>query len=499
MVLDDSTLLFGKDEGGLACDISPKNGEGEGSMQTFIRQHMTSILQPFADQVTELQREMIKMQQDLIVTDNKANKIVQEVDSHTALLSGLRSGLNRTDGQLEKTGNELDKTIQEKAVLEQDHEKTKVALATVDSTLQVATTDIAALQKSVAAAQNDIVELQKNCVGLHRKIDSEVDPRIAKLEKDHVEHVDALKTTDAKLEVTKEFGEKTQKALEAHIKTFEAQKAKDQQSFAQIAEHNSGLAKMLTDVDHRVGTQAEHMKAMSAIIRSCKAGVEQLDSNQKDMKTQQDLMHKTLEELLARYNPLEKEVEELMSKFGQDSKEDDNSNPFELLEDLTAQVQKNTLNIDGIDRACKSVTELAHKDGARIDKLEQKQVTIIKDCDDLSRQVSEVSITNKQCVGRIDKLDREVAKTNDKVDKTATGLATANSNISSLQGHLDVTNSNIVKLSASLDLAHEYFTGLGKGFRETHKRVVTGDDAMLPNKSPLSVTLPAISGSRSAR
>merc|ERR1711862_775368 len=70
-------------------------------------------------------------------------------------------------------------------------------------------------------------------------------------------------------------------------------------------------------------------------------------------------------------------------------------------------------------------------------------------------------------------------------------LKEAENRVKVLEVGLTNTNEMVSKLGLGLDLTQEYWSGLSKGFRDTHKSVAI-DNEMLPAKGSHAVTLPAI-------
>merc|ERR1711972_176654 len=103
-----------------------------------------------------------------------------------------------------------------------------------------------------------------------------------------------------------------------------------------------------------------------------------------------------------------------------------------------------------------------------------------------------------EIMARIDGQANDIADTNSRLQKTGIELEGTGLRVHNLEEAIPPMTAQIEKLGGGLDLTHEYWRGLTKGFKETHRSIAV-DNEMLPQKGMHTTSLPALANTASTQ
>mmetsp|Transcript_1770 Transcript_1770/g.1867 ORF Transcript_1770/g.1867 Transcript_1770/m.1867 type:complete len:619 (+) Transcript_1770:86-1942(+) len=148
---------------GTSMSVSDQAGFGEESMMSFINAHMTSILQPFAENVEELHKTVYSLSGSLSAIMVKMEASSSQINEHALMFPDLRAELRKTHELASGTESQLQKTISEKRLLEETVEKvTDSRIPKIENKLPVLKESINGLSQELADARNTIALVQCN-------------------------------------------------------------------------------------------------------------------------------------------------------------------------------------------------------------------------------------------------------------------------------------------------------------------------------------------------
>merc|ERR1711957_185445 len=97
----------------------------------------------------------------------------------------------------------------------------------------------------------------------------------------------------------------------------------------------------------------------------------------------------------------------------------------------------------------------------------------------------------REIMAKFESQASEIADTNVRLERTGLELDATGSRVHNLEEAMAATGDQLAKLSGGLDLTQEYWKGLTKGFRETHRSIAV-ENEMLPQKGMHTTSLPAL-------
>jgi chromosome segregation ATPase len=163
-------------------NVSPRASSeaGEDMMQDFVKLHMMSILQPFADRVHELQTMVQQLAVDLGHLRNTSDRQQGVSDQLTQKLSVVRSDADDMNERLEKLETEVTSAKREWHRIEGNHEITKATLGKTKESLETVSSSVGVLQSSLQGASDRISGVECMVTNTEKKIADEMELRLNK-------------------------------------------------------------------------------------------------------------------------------------------------------------------------------------------------------------------------------------------------------------------------------------------------------------------------------
>mmetsp|Transcript_11306 Transcript_11306/g.30840 ORF Transcript_11306/g.30840 Transcript_11306/m.30840 type:complete len:515 (-) Transcript_11306:199-1743(-) len=504
----------------LDIEISAQNGQGEGTMMEFIKQHMASILQPFADHVDALHRAHNELVNDFKAAEERATNRQKQLNEQKDLIKGLRDDLDSTSDQADATQTALKKTNEEKDALETAHRNTQTHLEAVEKHLHATADSLQTLTHAHQGSQEAIENLKAGLAKTDANIAKKMGPGIQKLRADLDELTSAHKATSLLLKKTADLSEGTRGEFQTHLKNSEQEQFKNKEAFATTNSHITYLTTMLEEMKKRYQTQTDLYRATNAMVGPMGTQMAEMQHKQEGMHGQQKETMSNVASLDGRVKALDKKLAELMALFGADQdnkapnltgdvkylheKAKEFINNFEDLEQTTKKQEEDLQQGDrrttalesGQSRLWQVVRKLEEFIGAeRQPSIEPKQELGARAMLRFQQAVQQVSITAKQKAmkTKLEDHDRKFEKTHSDLQTTNEELEATEQRVATLESDLAATINDVMKLKNGLDLTQEYWAGLRNGLRETHKNVAV-ENKMLPSSParPATSTLPKI-------
>lgn len=470
---------------GAAPMLSSSPGEGTGSMATLIQKAMTNILTPLAQRVIELEDRSATHTQEIKDLQEKLETANNRLAHHDCGISGLHAELARTKEDLRATSEQVVEAHEKHSSLENDHDVTRSLANRLESNHKSLGTVVSDQQRSHEDLDGRCRQLQLAMSETnisHININDRLTELRNRLEGLNDRHLDLVKTSQE----TKQSDENTRAALKRLSTTCDKQRKDCERSFGQLDDRSKNLEAGMIEMQHNVEKSAKASKTARSDIAQLRSIMDQLvgDSQGKTQQGQAEPSSKP-NDVQGRVNKVEELINKL-SKTINTEKAQQMTNLQSLIEAIqknSSDVSKSLNDIEGLDKTVKVQDH-------RILKVEQKGTDLSVRQERLKEQLdkSEVDLrgvvtgVQRDLTTKMDTQSHELSKTNANLQLVSSRLDGVQAQTQHLHTELGNTNGTVDKMGQSLDLAHEYFQGVTKGFHDTHKRVLTGQDGMLPPK-----------------
>jgi len=445
----------------------------EGMMQDFVRLHMMSMLQPFADRVHELQASV----QLLSDAQEKTNAEVQELKAilpeHGGQLSALEESSQKASELLDKLQTEASAAKRERNRLDGNHEMTKASVAKAKESCSEMGKAIETLQQSLEASQGRCDGLGQETSDLEKRLVERFDTRLDKQGRVCKE----LNEKQAELQKTcqqaKVLSERANSAVSKLSSLKDAAQAADATSFAGLEERTAGLQAELEELRQEVTQQARSFTSVGREVQHLKTWTESLT----EIQQLQALQEKTEAAVRAQADRLESTAADVLElRTRPDSKAEVHRLELQSLEKrLTHSLSEVMKWRDGQ----KAHNDLLSSASQRLKDLEGEQHRLLADSGLAKQELQSLASWQR---GAADELLSQRNMLDDAcggISQAQAGLEELRSGVEGLQGDQVATCESLSKLGSRLDLCHKYFSGLGKGLQDAQKQIAGSEGGLL--------------------
>jgi len=491
MATFEATFASSGSDSGLRSDdrveLSTHAGEGESSMGALILKHMSSILQPITTRILDLEDKAHSHSNMLEASEQRAEKMLGRLEGHDHRLAGLGAELARTAEGLQVTNTNLAEATEKHAQLENDHDITRTLAGRTDNHHKSTVASLGDAQRLHETLDSTVRQIQlalSETNIAHLNINDRIADVRNRLEGLNDRHLDAVKS----IQDVKKEEDNTRHALKRFTAAFDKQRKEDARSFSQIDDRTRNLEAGLVETQHQVDTAQKAIKVMKVDLIQVKndlgglVGVQQ----QANQHTQQQ------DSSRARPNDWQGRIVKIEESFNKLSKTAtaDKNQTMNVVQALSDGITKNATDLARFNSDLEKADHKFKIQDGRLHKLEASSGDLAaqqaKQRENAERAETElrnqIIAQQRDLTARIDGQAHDLSTTNAELHQTNLRLDAANTNLHTLHQDMVAASGTITKLSSGLDLAHEYFQGVSKGFHDTTKRVVNGQDGMLPPK-----------------
>mmetsp|Transcript_26814 Transcript_26814/g.56811 ORF Transcript_26814/g.56811 Transcript_26814/m.56811 type:complete len:508 (-) Transcript_26814:78-1601(-) len=465
-----------------ALELSGQLGEGTASMSSVVQKAMVRILGPLAARLVDLEEKTENHGTSIAGLQQLGDATTARLEQHTGQLGKLSFDLGKTSENVQKAFDQLQESGDKHAALEAEHDNTRSLANHLDAGAKAGQASLSDLQRALEdvdsrarQTQNLMSETNVAHLNINDRL-SEMRNRMEGLNERHTEMIKALQ--DCRREE-----ENVRQALKRLTSGYDQFKRESERSFTRLDERSKTLEASVVDLNHLCEGSSRMHKTVRNDLTQFKNQLDnlfgarqQVDSNSaKDMVGPRDLQ--------GRLGKLEEQVVKLDRAMAADKTQ--TMNIIQGMGDnVTKQGQELHQNRQDLDALEKAIC-LADQ---RLDRGDKKDAELTNRCDNIKENLTKcdsdlrvyITQVQKDMDAKLNEHGAELSKTNSGLNQTGQKLEATNIDVNALHSELASTNGAVHKLSVSLDLAHEYFQGLTKGFHDTHKRVVSGADSMLP-------------------
>lgn len=488
-----------------------------GSMMDFVQKQMSHILEPFIQNIDHLHQVVERLSGELKETDLKAATNQEQLTRQGTLIMALRADHDDTAQEGKATQALLDKTMLETTVLEEEHKQTRSHAEDIEKHLNGVAASTHELQQDMRRTSSIIDQINSALSCLDGKLDN-LAPQVQQLRVDLIK-VDAAQQETAQLaKGAADSSYEVGADLRMLTTTYEQQKAHDKESFAQLNAVISRLGANLGKMHNKWEAHGDLYRNTNALVAPIGNQVVELSSEQAVLQRQQNGTAEDVEQLKARLNSLGLDLGKLMQELGAATDDDGGMNVKDEVQYLKSTAAQHKLYLDGLEKAVKSHHEELTKGERRTGNLESEEQMLedrihglevrvgvdpaqsVQHADVARQQkqkmqqvVAQMSILTKQKLfkDKIENHDQEFEKTHARAAATTAELESTSKRVHYLESELASTQDNVQKLRGGMELMQDYWKGLGKGLRETHRKV-NAESKMKMDRTAVPI-LPSIS------
>jgi len=454
-------------------------------VQDFVRLHMMSILQPFAERVHELQAQVEQLAEELASAHSAADGHGGRLEQVEQQLSTLQEASVQGGERVEKSLAELASLKKEKSRLEGNHEMTKASVGKTKEMLTQMASSMEALQKSLADSEGRIGALERGLPEVEERINGTVDNRLDRQGRVCKELNEKQAEMHKTCQQAKALSESTSAALKEIMSANGQKLEEDFHSLAGLSERVAELEAGLQGVDEHVQGHTEAFKATEREIAHLRTWSGQL-AELRELQRQQAEGLAPLAGQSARLEKLEADFAQVLENaVGERELQNGEIGALEQ------RVQKNIADIVRWRDEQKAQCDIISTAGKRLQDLETGQGHLAGRAEACEEELQGIAAWRQSAARALDShgcaldvLRADLSKAQDKVNGASTGLQ-------GLRSELTSDREVLSKLNSRIEMCCTYFNGLGKGLQDTHRQIVSGESGLLPPK-PSGTVLPAI-------
>jgi len=470
----------------LTCTLSPYGGEAGPSMQRFINEHVTCILQPITEHIQELQDKMQVLTQDLGNTDARVYGYLGKLEAHEKDLHELRTGHADTGEALRGLRAELAGTGERHAALERHHNETRGDLGRTARSLKTTAASLEQLQhalgQAVEESSSSLKQLREELTAVSGRT-ARVQESFARLDTAHRDLADVVRESlTPAIQEAKDLGGLNARHLEKIAATVDSNREDHERLLGDLRQTDHRLEQDLRGareaLESALAAGLTGLRA-EAVAASRRTGT--LEEDLKALRGEVQVQRKVLKDQL---RDLEVELSDLSTRLGNlQTASTGAADALEAPQTVGGNVkqQAGTLRhlLEADERRGHHLQSLA----GRVAGLEDRTAGLTQRMDISESRLKACEATQREAAGALDTHRLELDRSHQRQQQMSTSLGGATANLRIVGDQLRSVGHDVARHAMRLDLAHEYIDGMGKGFQDTHRSVLTGQDGLLPPKS----------------
>uniref|UniRef100_A0A7S1WY63 Uncharacterized protein n=1 Tax=Alexandrium catenella TaxID=2925 RepID=A0A7S1WY63_ALECA len=462
----------------------------EDGMQGVIRHMVCLILQPFAEHVRQLQTQMLHLQQDMHLMDERTSQNRAHLEQHDRDFLAARACMGQMGARMDKIQLEQDKEHHDKVKLENELESTKAELANTNDRQQTIKLYADALQQRLEELSSGFDTLR----GTVGKLDSSFrghSKSFQHLKESHAELMGHHTEGQNVYAHYKEHFESLEREFQRFLKNQKKQSEEDTQILGSLNAHVTSLHAAVEDTRESLHKTTADLRSTNGEMQVVKTTLDHVTGQLKLVddiqRTQQEMNHnlrKTMDQLSKTDGTLEK----LGDAFVTERK-----NSSSAMQDLKAKADTHADSIGGLSKLQARQGDLLKDTVWRTDKLQRESKRLQEAEEHNEMEVQSLSSSLKSAHGKLEKHDQDHSKTQHDVQTLTKAV---DDSLTQMRGDLGSTGNNLVKLNARFEASYSNLQGIGKGLQDVHRHIQSGENGMLAPKTPRSAALsmlPALS------
>jgi len=433
---------------------------GEVSMEAFVKHQMMVILQPFIEQVQQLDSRIAQAEERSETTDGFLSGLKTELDRSKEVVKDFTSALQKVDGRVDGVKEGLEQSAHNHELLHHGVEHTNGWVQRIQDQLNAVAAEVREV-KSIAGCfeqRLDAVEGSLNRTDDHVKLD--IEGELAKLGGETQELRRQCGSNSGDLQRFKEeFGHKSELLQETRIlvdKNVAAIGGLTRSHDMQTA-RESEMRKQFDGLKSQWSRLYPTVEAIEKDAKFLKQRLDQHDSLVHTLQQNHATNHSNHEALHGAHDRTWREVQ-MLSQSVKSTKDlvEENRNALARTSDFA-----NALHA-GLDKVCADVITTS----SRLEGVDKKYIAMKDGLDKANAMTIEVRGDLRRTASDIAHQRHELEKTHEAMNGLRQLLDSATERLSGLTGDVGLANEAVQRLDTSMELCKAGFSGLQRGFVE---------------------------------
>jgi chromosome segregation ATPase len=521
------------EDGSLDVHVSREKRLADASMLTFIKQHMSEILRPFAEHMDQLHSQADLLSDDLEVTKLVAQTAVEKNAAQGKLIQGLRDDMTENQRQAAATKTALHQTTAEGLTLRLEYDATKVDVAGMNKRFMDTIPRIDHLQRGHDKTDKTLAEISFRLQETREHLKNSIEVQIENQGKD-LQNLDAAQQATAQLlAATKRFTDDFHDEFTMSTQRQDGMHASSADHFARLENRLGHLSTMLTETVNRLNTHANHLRSTNVAVRSMGEKQDPLVDSHHKLRLQVKEMNEYLVTLREHSSASREMVRELngqlcevemgkqaMKAGLQDSVGQLSTGLTSVQEtlkyhtkDLLPTQNKRMLRLEMYNaRLLHEVKQLHEQMGTQptqpmadiMAEASPSEMPGISDLPQMPQVTQEVTQAGThapalsgaagalmgvgmrarldKCNRKLEDHDHDIATAKQKLQEAQDDLKVKTKRIENLEKTLESLGKSVSETKDGLELTEEWWKGLSHGFREAHRQVSIEKELLPPTR-----------------
>eukprot|EP00931_Biecheleriopsis_adriatica_P023597 TRINITY_DN14871_c0_g1_i2.p1 TRINITY_DN14871_c0_g1~~TRINITY_DN14871_c0_g1_i2.p1 ORF type:complete len:519 (+),score=140.50 TRINITY_DN14871_c0_g1_i2:62-1558(+) len=434
----------------------------EAVMQEFVRAHMLSILQPFVEQIRDVQAEVQKLTSLTSMTFAEVQRQRDHLECHEKQLSEIQTSIPEMEERLDAVNQNTSTNEQSTVELAADLDKAKSAICRAEEQLQAASAGVEALKASQQEAGADIHRLQGGLLEAEKKLSQHVETRLNNLNKfckdlngQHAEHL-------ALSQQTKVLAEGNRQTVKTLTSKLDKKHGEDLEKFHDLSQHTKGLEAKLSLCGRDLQRQNEGLKVQEEEILRVQTELGKLMTFQQAHNIQSELFL-SLKETTRRVGKAEDDIAQMKIDSGSEIQRLESN-----ISSAHEKVSQSLTDLQSLKTRQESFSEELRSARQRVGDLEYGHAKLGKRADSLASDVHSLSTWQAGAIERLEVHAAELSKAQQERQGLRQGLESASAEAEHQKGELATAFKGLSKLDSRLEVVQKYITGFGKGLQVRH-------------------------------
>jgi len=471
----------------------PSSGDGENSMKLFMMEHLTFILQPLSETITEVQNSLKRIRDDTAHATSIAERNMEHISAHEQKLILLGAGLSRVNDDITNQRKETAVALEKFVTLEGEVDLTNVSL-----------TKMEAYVKATANAGHDLPQMVDDFDLRIRQAELTVSEmnvfamaftdRLHEMRNLHDGLDNRHLQTVVALQELKKSEENTRTVVQRQVATRDSIKKDVERSVTLLEDRLKVAEEMVLESKQKTQETAKGLKAMEEGLQGVLgevgevANVQQgLNATTKDRQSPEPAKQdqSPAERFGSRMGKIEESISQINrnAAFEKDAQTKWQKEVDEMINKCVIDMRDKSLNMEAATETAKGNENRSLRNEGRITMAESNIEKVMKlaekgieDAQILIQPFRELTYTVDLQKFEIEKVNQHVARVEEEIPPLSEEIEVLNRYVVDMQGVVS-------KIGMRLELAHEYMQGVSKGVQDTQKRVSAGLDGMMPPKN----------------
>lgn len=443
-------------------------------MQDFVRLHMMSMLQPFAERVQVLQEQLRLHGEALREREEKAEQHEGRlVRQEMQISSSLTSEKDFAD-QLEKAQLEVAAVKKERNRLEGNHEITKAAVAKLRDDVTAVQGALDDLSHAVKESSSRTASCQSDLPEVERRLTERFDTRLDKQGRACKDLNERMAEIQKQCQQAKTLSEKANLNTSQFTSRLDASKKDAAANVAGLQKEMAEVQEVVQGFHEAVQSQSKDLGTLDREVQHLRTWTEQL-KELKSLQEEQAAVQADVQDLARRLSAADRSLAELAARPN-----DEGETCREEIRLLQQRIDQNIAEVQRGKDAQKAQLDLLGSASNRLEDLEAEVPQLRGQVAQATNEVEGFTAWQSETGEALRSLQRDLRATEAQSAQTKAGLTALTRSHEDLQQEQTGSRETLGKLGSRLDLLNKYFSGLGKGLKEAHHQIVGCDAPLLP-------------------